>query len=123
MPNVLPLKYDTPFTNEFLKALEELRRLQDPIPSKSALIRELVMEALSGRRRRANGRRTREPRCHPRPPARPKGMSGRLGRRQPRFIPNVQRTNAGCQNHGNARVLALLRDRPRPQVGEGLWQS
>jgi len=60
MGNVTPLKYDTLFTirvdEEFLKAVEELRRLQDdPIPSKSKLIRDLVTEAL----KRARARRGR----------------------------------------------------------------
>jgi hypothetical protein len=50
MPNVNPVKYTTAFTmrvdQEFLDALEELRRLRTPIPGKADVIRELVMEAL-----------------------------------------------------------------------------
>ena len=50
MPNVSPVKYTTAFTmrvdQEFLDAVEELRRLQTSIPSKSDVIRDLVMEAL-----------------------------------------------------------------------------
>ena len=49
MPNVSPIKYKTSFMmrvdQEFLDAVEQLRRLQDPIPSKSDVIRELVMDA------------------------------------------------------------------------------
>jgi hypothetical protein len=50
MPNVNPVKYTTAFTmradQEFLDAVEELRRLQTPIPTKADAIRAAVMEAL-----------------------------------------------------------------------------
>ena len=50
MPNVSPVRYTTVFTMRvdqgFLDAVDELRRLQTPIPSKSTVIREAVMEAL-----------------------------------------------------------------------------
>jgi hypothetical protein len=50
MPNVSPIKYSTIFTirvdQEFLDAVEELRELQRPIPTKSNVVREAVMEAL-----------------------------------------------------------------------------
>jgi hypothetical protein len=50
MPNVNPVKYTTAFTmrvdQEFLDAVEELRGLQRPIPTKADAIREAVMEAL-----------------------------------------------------------------------------
>jgi len=50
MPNVSPVKYTTAFTmrvdQEFLDAVEELRRLQTPIPTKADAIRAAVMEAL-----------------------------------------------------------------------------
>ena len=59
MPNVTPLKYDTPFTirvdQKFLDELEELRGLQRPIPSKSEVIRSLVSEAL--KRAKAKGKK------------------------------------------------------------------
>jgi hypothetical protein len=59
MANVNPVKYTTAFTmrvdKEFLDALEELRRLQTPIPSKADVLRELVMEAL--KRTKAKGKR------------------------------------------------------------------
>ena len=50
MANVNPVKYTTAFTmrvdQEFLDAVEELRRLQSPIPTKADAIRAAVMEAL-----------------------------------------------------------------------------
>jgi hypothetical protein len=50
MSNVKPIKFTAAFTmrtdREFLDAVEELRRLQTPIPSKSDAIRAAVMEAL-----------------------------------------------------------------------------
>jgi hypothetical protein len=50
MANENPVKYTAAFTmrtdQAFLDALEELRRLQTPIPSKADVLRELVMEAL-----------------------------------------------------------------------------
>jgi hypothetical protein len=59
MPNVNPVKYATDFTmrvdQEFLDAVEELRRLQTPIPTKADAIREAVMEAL--KRAKARGKR------------------------------------------------------------------
>jgi ABC-type transport system involved in cytochrome bd biosynthesis fused ATPase/permease subunit len=68
MPNVNPVKYTTAFTmradQEFLDAVEELRRLQtlaavkadaEHLPTKSDVIREAVMEAL--KRARAKGKR------------------------------------------------------------------
>jgi hypothetical protein len=58
MPNVSPIKYTTAFTmrvdQEFLDAVEELRRLQSPIPTKSDVIREAVLEA---RKAKARGKR------------------------------------------------------------------
>ena len=57
MPNVSPLKYSTAFTmrvdQEFLDAVDELRRLQSPIPTKADAIRAAVMEAL----KRAKGKK------------------------------------------------------------------
>jgi hypothetical protein len=59
MPNVNPLKYSISFAmrvdQEFLDAVEELRRLQTPIPTKSDVIREAVMDAL--KRAKAKGKR------------------------------------------------------------------
>jgi Arc/MetJ-type ribon-helix-helix transcriptional regulator len=59
MPNVTPLKYSISFAmrvdQEFLDAVEELRGLQRPIPTKSDVIREAVMEAL--KRAKAKGKR------------------------------------------------------------------
>ena len=50
MSNVKPVKFTAAFTmrtdQEFLDAVEELRRLQTPIPSKSDAIRAAVIEAL-----------------------------------------------------------------------------
>jgi hypothetical protein len=50
MPNMSPVKYATAFTmrvdQEFIDAVEELRRLQSPIPTKADAIRAAVMEAL-----------------------------------------------------------------------------
>jgi hypothetical protein len=53
-----PLKYSITFTirvdQDFLDAVEQLRRAQDPIPSKSDVIRDLVMDA--AKRARAKGK-------------------------------------------------------------------
>ena len=50
MANVNPTKYTTAFTmrvdQEFLDAVEELRRSQSPIPTKADAIRAAVMAAL-----------------------------------------------------------------------------
>jgi len=66
MANTNPVKYTTAFTmradQEFLKAVEELRRFtvlsssaDEPIPTKSDVVREAVMEAL--KRAKAKGKR------------------------------------------------------------------
>jgi len=59
MPNVSPVRYTTVFTMRvdrgFLDAVDVLRRLQTPIPSKSNVIREAVMEAL--KRAKVRGKR------------------------------------------------------------------
>jgi hypothetical protein len=64
MPNVSPVRYTTVFTMRvdqgFLDAVDELRRLQTPIPSKSNVIREAVMEALH--RAKAKGKPVISPR-------------------------------------------------------------
>jgi hypothetical protein len=50
MSNAKPIKFTAAFTmrtdQEFLDAVEELRRLQTPIPSKSDVIRAAVIAAL-----------------------------------------------------------------------------
>jgi hypothetical protein len=62
MPNVNPVKYTTAFTmradQEFLDAVEELRRLQSPIPTKADVIRAAVMDAL----KRAKAKGSKPPR-------------------------------------------------------------
>jgi hypothetical protein len=56
MANVNPIKYRTAFTmrvdEEFLDALEQLRKLESPIPTKSDAIRAAVMEVLAARKAR-----------------------------------------------------------------------
>jgi predicted transcriptional regulator len=59
MPNVSPVRYTTVFTmrvdQDFLDAVDELRRLRTPISSKSNVIRGAVMDAL--KRAKAKGKR------------------------------------------------------------------
>lgn len=56
MPNVNPVKYTTAFTmrvdEDFLDAVEQLRKMESPIPSKSDAIRAAVMETLAARKAR-----------------------------------------------------------------------
>jgi Arc/MetJ-type ribon-helix-helix transcriptional regulator len=55
MANTAPLKFDKPVTfrvdEDFLKALDDLRRAKTPIPSRSEVVRELVMAAAAKRAR------------------------------------------------------------------------
>ena len=98
MPN--PLKYNITFTirvdQEFLDAVEELRRLQDPIPSKSDVIRDLVMDAASapGREKAALVRQASRGSDQPAAPATPRRHAGRgrpPGRQpQPRHPPGLK---------------------------------
>jgi Ribbon-helix-helix protein, copG family len=59
MPNVSPVRYTTVFTmrvdQDFLDAVDKLRRLRTPILSKSNVIRVAVMDAL--KRAKAKGKR------------------------------------------------------------------
>jgi hypothetical protein len=56
MPNVKPIKYATAMTiridGEFIEALDELRALLRPVPSKSDAIRRAVFEMLKRERRK-----------------------------------------------------------------------
>jgi hypothetical protein len=56
MANVSPKQFNTAFTMrvdaEFMAALEELRALIRPVPSKAEIIRDLVTAELSRRKRK-----------------------------------------------------------------------
>lgn len=63
MPNVSPLKYATAMTirvdGEFVEAVDELRTLIRPVPTKSEAIRRAVLEMRERERKRSDGERKR----------------------------------------------------------------